>query len=150
MPDILTDDTWSEYLSDEAQKASRLRIRVDVAEARVVDRYREKAAAYDSNLYFDESLANEGPDVVRLDGWEEESDGTPDVDAMPDKLVRHLRIVIAAVVEWRLDREQHDQVSRISQGSRSKTWDNDAPPLPSRLFRPLENFDEREPLSGWW
>jgi len=150
MASILTDDTWSEYLSDDAMTADRLRRRVDIAEWRVISHYREEAAVADSLMYFDEPLGAEtSPGIVQLRDWAEADDGVPDVDAMPDDLVRRLRIVISDVVEWRLEYETREGVESISQGSRSKSYDTNLPSLPSRLFQPLDKYDEREPFTGF-
>mgnify|MGYP000261684435 CR=1 FL=1 len=151
MPEIFTASAFSQYLSDEVQSADRLPMRAEIAEARVVHRYREQAAAYDSEMFFDEPLTAEGnPGVVRLNGWEETEDGTPDVEAMDDDLVRRLRIVIAQVMEWRYEHEAREGVESKSQGSRSVSYDTSEPSLPTRLFQPLQKYDEREPFSGRW
>jgi len=151
MPDILTDDTWSEYLSNDAITASRVRVRVDKAEARVIGHYREDTAVAGTPLVFDGDFGNAGePGIVQLRGWEEDADGNPDLDAMPDDLVSHLRIVISDVIEWRLQQESREGVESKSEGSRSVSYDTSEPAVPERLFRPLERYDQREPFSGRW
>jgi len=154
MPDILPDDTWSEYLSDDAQTADRIRVRVEKAEARVISHYREDAAVAGTPLVFDGRFGDDSdPGIVQLRGWEETDTGTPDVGAMPDDLVRRLRIVISDVVEWRVSQEDRDGIESKSVGSRSVTYETDGDggaTVPERLFRPLDKFDKTEPLSGRW
>ncbi len=131
------------YLSDEAREAERLDVRIERAEAYVITRYRaEREAA----LTFDFD-ATEGE--VLLEGWEEKDDGTPDPDAMPDQLVDRLAMVTGDVVEYRLKEEQREGLQSVSQGGRSKSFEETVD-LPSRLFMPLERFDQREGVTGWW
>lgn len=151
MPHILTSKDWEDLLSDATMQRSDLARRVDKAEMRVVSHYREDAAVAGTPLVFDGTFGEDhSPGVVQLRGWEEDSGGNPDTAAMPDDLVRRLRIVISDIVEWRLDREGHEQFSRKSEGSRSVTYDNDAPSVPTRLFQPLDKYDQTEPFSGRW
>jgi hypothetical protein len=153
MPQILTQDHFSEYLRDglvQALADNRLHLRIDHAEMRVVSRYREEAALADSSMYFDDPLGAEtSPGIVQLRGWAETDDGTPDVDAMPDELVKRLRMVIAAVVEWRYDQEDTERIESESKGSVSVSY-RDSPSVPTRLFTPLDKYDERHPFSGRW
>jgi hypothetical protein len=131
------------YLSDEAREAGRTQVRIEKAEAYVITRYRaEREAA----LTFDFD-ATEGE--VLLEGWEELDDGTPDPDAMPDQLVDRLAMVTADVVEYRLKEEDREGLQSVSQGGRSKSFEETVD-LPSRLFMPLERFDQREGVTGWW
>lgn len=131
------------YLSDEAREAERLDVRIERAEAYVITRYRaEREAA----LTFDFD-ATKGE--VLLEGWEENDDGTPDPDAMPDQLVDRLAMVAGDVVEYRLKEEEREGLQSVSQGGRSKSFEETVD-LPSRLFMPLERFDQREGITGWW
>jgi hypothetical protein len=148
---ILTDDTGNEYLSDDAQTASRLRVRVEKAEARVISHYREDAAVAGTPLVFDGQFGSKSdPGIVQLRGWEEDADGDPDTTAMPDDLVRRLRIVISDVVEWRLRQQDREGIESKSEGSRSVSYDKSESTVPTRLFDPLEKYDQREPFSGRW
>jgi len=144
MPDLLPTSEYDTFLPDEVQQADRLDLRVEKAEMVVVGRYRDRAAASSTPMYFTDTTR----DIVELRGWREADDGTPDTEAMPDDLVRRLRIVVADVVEWQLDYEDKAGITRVNQGSRSVTYDLSA--LPSRLFQPLEKYDTREPFSGLW
>lgn len=143
MPQILTSSEYSNYLSQEAQNASQLDLRVQKAEIYVITRYRAEQA---TPLTFDFD-ATEGD--VLLEGWAEDANGDPDTAAMPDDLVDRLRIVIADVVEYRLQEEDREGVQSISQGDKSRSYEKTVS-LPSRLFLPLERYDEREGVTGWW
>jgi hypothetical protein len=68
---------------------------------------------------------------------------------MPDDLVDRLRIVIADVVEYRLQEEEREGVQSVSQGDKSRSYEKTVD-LPSRLFFPLEKYDQREGVTGWW
>jgi len=145
MADILTDAHLS-LLSEEARSQEDIRKRIDLAEIKVVDRYRESrenALAW----YFEGEL--DPTAEVRLVGWATESDGTVDVQRVDDELLRRLRLVIAEVVEWSLQYEETEMLDSESVGSKSVSY-ADAPTIPTRLFRPLRRFDEREPVSGLW
>jgi hypothetical protein len=143
MPQILTDDVVTKYLPDSITGRDDLDQRVRKAEMYVITRYRaEREAA----LTFDFD-ATEGE--VLLEGWEETEDGTPDVSAMPDDLLDRLRIVIADVVEYRLQEEEREGVQSVSQGDKSRSYEKTVS-LPSRLFVPLEKYDQREGVTGWW
>jgi hypothetical protein len=143
MPDILTSSEYSNYLSQEAQGASQLDQRVQKAEIYVITRYR---AEQETPLTFSFD-ATEGD--VLLEDWEEDASGDPDVPAMPDDLVDRLRIVIADVVEYRLQEEEREGVQSVSQGDKSRSYEKTVD-LPSRLFFPLEKYDQREGITGWW
>jgi len=143
MPDILTSSEYSNYLGQEAQNASQLDLRVQKAEIYVITRYR---AERETPLTFDFD-ATDGE--VLLEGWEEADDGTPQPSEMPDDLVDRLRIVIADVVEYRLREEEREGIQSVSQGDRSKSYEKTVN-LPSRLFQPLERYDQREGITGWW
>lgn len=153
MPDLLTHSHLGKYLRDDVVQTfseGRLSVLIDRAEMRVVSRYREEAALADSSMYFDDPLGAEtSPGIVQLRGWAETDDGTPDVDAMPDELVKRLRMVVAAVVEWRYDQEDTERIESESVGGRSVSY-RDTPTVPSRLFTPLDKYDERHPFSGRW
>ncbi|MCS4162718.1 hypothetical protein GGP94_003166 [Salinibacter ruber] len=131
------------YLSDEAREAGRTEVRIEKAEAYVITRYR---AERETALTFDFD-ATEGD--VLLEGWKELDDGTPAPDQMPDVLVDRLAMVTADVVEYRLKEEKRQGLQSVSQGGRSKSFENTVD-LPTRLFMPLERFDQREGVTGWW
>jgi hypothetical protein len=144
--EILSTSEYDEFLSDEAQSEGDIDLRVELAEIKVVDRYRESrenALAW----YFEGEL--DPTAEVRLVGWATEPDGTVDVQRVDDELLRRLRLVIAEVVEWSLDYETHAHLDSETVGSKSVSY-ADAPTIPSRLFRLLRRFDEREPVSGLW
>jgi hypothetical protein len=143
MPDILTSSEYSNYLSQEAQGASQLDLRVQKAEIYVITRYR---AEQETPLTFSFD-ATEGD--VLLEDWEEDASGDPDVSAMDNDLVDRLRIVIADVVEYRLQEEEREGVQSVSQGDKSRSYEKTVD-LPSRLFFPLEKYDQREGVTGWW
>jgi hypothetical protein len=143
MPDILTSSEYSNYLSQEAQGASQLDLRVQKAEIYVITRYR---AEQETPLTFSFD-ATEGD--VLLEGWEEDASGDPDVSAMDNDLVDRLRIVIADVVEYRLQEGKREGVQSVSQGDKSRSYEKTVD-LPSRLFFPLEKYDQREGVTGWW
>jgi len=143
MTQILTDDAVTTYLPDSITSRDDLDQRVRKAEIYVITRYRaEREAA----LTFDFD-ATEGE--VLLEGWAETNDGTPQPSEMPDDLVDRLRIVIADVVEYRLQEEDREGLQSVSQGDRSKSYEKTVS-LPSRLFQPLERYDQREGITGWW
>lgn len=139
-PQILTSDEQPDFLSEEAQNASRLDLMVVRAENKILDRYREVRPDEQVADYFGESI--EGP-TVQLHGWLEEEQDNPDLDAMEDELVFALRDATARIVEfWVSKPDQH--VESRSQGARSASFrDKD---LPSSVYAPLRPYDERE---GW-
>jgi len=143
MPQILTDDAVTKYLPGSITGRDDLDRRVRKAEMYVITRYR---AERETALTFDFD-ATEGD--VLLEGWEETDDGTPQPSEMPDDLVERLRIVIADVVEYRLQEEDREGVQSVSQGDRSVSYEKTVS-LPSRLFQPLERYDQREGITGWW
>jgi hypothetical protein len=79
-------------------------------------------------------------------GWEEAEDGTPDIGAMPDDLVRRLRDCIARIVTHWVQSPSGD-VQRKMVGSRSVTYDKDAGGLPHSVYAPLRPYDDRTPYS---
>lgn len=145
MPDILTPDSQSSYLSEDAYNADGLDELINEAETRVVDRFRGRYI--DAPLTFDD--AGVVPDTVLLYGWEEDDQGTPDIGAMPDELVHRLRMVIANVVEHWLDREDTKKYRREAAGSK-RFFYRDLPSTPSEAFQPLEPYDQSEPIGGFW
>jgi len=143
MPQILSPSYYGDLLSDAIRDRSDLDEIVEKAEYYVVDRYR----AHSRTTY---GLRFAGhPFPVMLDGWAETDNGNPDTGAMPQDLVRRLRIVIADVVAWRIKLEQQEGMESISQGSESVSF-SELDQLPSRLFRPLDKYDDSEPFSGYW
>lgn len=150
MPEILTDGSAVELLSEEALGRADIQRRVERAEMRVVGRYREKAALRESPLYFTEPLGSEtSPGIVQLRGWAETDSGKPDTDAMPNGLVRRLRVVIAEVIQWEVDRDETAHLDSESVGSKSVSY-ADTEDVPSRLFQPLDKYDTRAPINGFW
>lgn len=141
MPDILTSDTHDDWLSDDVQSDENLERTVDRAEQKVIDRYRERTRGPAGALW--------GPTqevVVQLVGWEEAEDGTPDIGAMPEDLVRRLRDCIARIVTHWVQSPSGD-VQRKMVGSRSVTYDKDAGGLPHSAYAPLRPYDDRTPYS---
>lgn len=140
MPDILTGDTLNDWLDDDilSEEGSLLRT-IDRVERKVIDRYRERPRGSAGR----ETTREE---AVQLVGWEEAEDGTPDIGAMPEDLVRRLRDCIARIVtHWA---ESPDgNVRRKSVGSRSVTYDEDTGSLPHSVFAPLRPYDDRTPYS---
>lgn len=110
-------------------------LRVEKAEMMVIEKYREDVGV-DSPMNFSGTSAG----VVKLSGYEEDSNGDPDVQAMPDDLVRRLRIVISDVVKWDRKHEEQEALDSRSVGKESKSYGSN-PSLPSRLFRPLDKYD---------
>jgi len=150
MAEILTTTSQEELLSGETLTRDDLPRRVERAEARVVGRYREKSALREGPLYFTEPLGSEtSPGVVQLRGWAEADDGTPDTNTMPDGLVRRLRLVIADVVEHELTYDETEALDSESVGSKSVSF-KDLDDMPTRLFQPLDKYDTRAPLGGFW
>jgi len=148
MADILVGATVEELLSEEALDRADIEARIERAEVRVIGRYREKEARSDRDS-FRSGLAPRGaPGTVRLHQWSE-SDGTPDIEEMPDDLVRRLQLVIAKVVMWRLEQEQTEHFESESVGSKSVSY-ADTEDLPTRLFQPLDKYDARHPIDGFW
>ena len=149
MPSILTGGSVPELLSEEALDRADIKARIERAEMRVVGRYREKSALRNSPLVFDEPIGAEtSPGIVQLRGWAETDSGEPDIEAMPDGLVKRLRVVIAQVVGWGVKREETEQVDSESIGSKSTSY-KDLQDLPTRLFQPLDKYDTRAPLGGF-
>jgi len=150
MSSILTGGSVTELLSEEALDRADIKARIERAEMRVVGRYREKSALRDSPLFFDEPIGAEtSPGIVQLRGWAETDSGEPDIEAMPDGLVRRLRVVIAQVVQWGVKREETEQVDSESIGSKSTSY-KDLQDLPTRLFQPLDKYDTRAPFGDFW
>ena len=147
---IFTGGSASGLLSEEALDRADIKARIERAEMRVVGRYREKSALRDSPLFFDEPIGAEtSPGIVQLRGWAETDSGKPDIEAMPDGLVKRLRVVVAQVVEWSIKREDTEEVASESVGSKSVSF-KDLDDMPTRLFQPLDKYDTRAPLGGFW
>jgi hypothetical protein len=141
---ILPNSEYDNFLSDELQNLSDIDLRVEKAEYRVIEKYRQRHAI-DAPLYFDGTSAG----IVMLDGYEENDQGEPDTAEMPDDLVRRLRIVIADVVEHARKHEQTEGIDSESLGERSASYSN-LPSLPQRLFRPLDKYDHTRSITGFW
>jgi hypothetical protein len=138
MPDILTSDVQSQYLTSKAQNAEELDLLIDRAERMVINRYRENASRNDFRL-------GNGQDV-RLDGWAS-TDSGPDPGSMDEDLLDSLRAAIAAVVEhWASRPDEADHVQSMSQGARSVTFRDAKGELPRGVYAPLRPFDERTTL----
>jgi hypothetical protein len=144
MPQILTSSQYDELLSDDVRNLSDLDVRVEKAEYRVLNKYRQRHGV-DAPLRFD----SEVPGLVMLSGYATDDNGDPDTAAMDDELLRRLRLVIADVVEWRYDYEQIEDIDSEAVGERSATY-SDVPELPSRLFSPLDKFDHSSPFFGYY
>ena len=142
MPDILTGDTLNDWLDDDVQSEEESLLRtIDRAEQKVIDRYRERTRGPAGALW--------GPTqevAVQLVGWEEAEDGTPDIDAMPEDLVRRLRDCIARIVTHWTESPSGD-VQRKMVGSRSVTYNKDTGSLPHSVYAPLRPYDDRTPYS---
>jgi hypothetical protein len=141
MPDILTADTHNDWLGDDVQSEAGLLRTIDRAEQKVIDRYRERPRGGAGAL--PETTREE---AVQLVGWEEAEDGTPDIGAMPDELVRRLRDCIARIVTQWVE-SPDGNVRRKSVGSRSVTYDEDTGSLPHSVYAPLRPYDDRTPYS---
>ncbi|WP_103021466.1 hypothetical protein [Salinibacter altiplanensis] len=141
MPDILTSDTFDEWLDDDVQSEAGLERTVDRAEQKVIGRYRERERGSAH------ALRETTQEVtVQLVGWEETADGTPDIGAMPGDLVERLRDCIARIVTRWVESPGGDVRSK-SVGSRSVTYDKDADALPHSVYAPLRPYDDRTPYS---
>jgi hypothetical protein len=131
MPDILTSGYYDKWLPAsilEQNDFKDLERAIGRAERQIRSRYRENTHLVDR---------------VRLAGWAETGDGTPDVDAMPDDLVEALRDCVARIVEHRLTAPDR-HVSLESQGSRSRAYRPRG--LPASTFAPLDEYDTRTPI----
>lgn len=145
MPRILTDAHY-DLLSAEARDAGDIDQRVELAEMRVVDRYREDRRG-SLAWYFDGKI---DPTLrVRLWGVVTDDEGRIDTAESDDELLRRLRLVIASVVEWELQRDDIEHLQREMKGQSSASY-ADLPALPSRLFRPLDQYDETPTVGGFW
>ncbi|AUO79090.1 hypothetical protein [Salinibacter phage M8CR30-4] len=145
MAEILSQSAQDELLSSKAQAAGDLAVRVELAEIRVLGRYKEdRDAALD--WYFEGRL---DPSInVDLYGYREDEDGNFDPEASNDELVRRLRLVVAQVVNWSVRQEQTTFLDRERVGQKAVAY-SDVPEVPTRLFQPLNDYDEREPFHGF-
>jgi len=141
MPDILTSATFDQWLDDDVQSDENLERTVDRAKQKVIDHYRERPRGSAGAL---RDTTRE--EAVQLVGWEEAEDGTPDIGAMPEDLVRRLRDCIARIVTHWVQSPSGD-VQRKMVGSRSVTYDEDTGSLPHSVFAPLRPYDDRTPYS---
>lgn len=140
---ILT-STHYDLLNDEVQSLSDIDLRVEQAEMILIERYRQNEAIEDP-LVFD------GPQgLVRIDGWKEDSNGNPDTNEMDQDLVRRLRIVTKNIVQWIYEQEKTEKIKSENVGQKSATYRDNIPSLPSRIFRPLDKYDNRKPFGGFW
>jgi hypothetical protein len=141
MPDILTSDTWDDWLPDEVMSAADLPLVVERAERKLIARYRGPQRA--SPL----THGNHGSLYpVQLIDWEETDDGTPDTAAMSDRLVTRLRDTIARIVtHW--ETSVDEDIESVSQGSKSVSYSKGAGSLPMSVWEPLRPYDDRTPYS---
>jgi len=144
MAEILTQSAQDDLLTSEAKATENLAVKVERAEIRVLGRYkedREDSLAW----YYDGEL--DPSSTVKLAGYVEADDGTIDTQASDDELVRRLRLVVASVVNWGVREEQTTFLDRERVGQKAVAY-SDVATLPTRLFQPLREFDESEPISG--
>ncbi|AFH22429.1 hypothetical protein OSG_eHP25_00040 [environmental Halophage eHP-25] len=134
-------------LSSEAQNSEKLEQHVDVAEQWVISYFTENEAT-DNLDYFD--LGGVGYGTVTLRGWAEDSNGDPDVQNMPDDLVRLLRLAIVERVEWRIDEIEREGISSVSQGDRSVTYKEGQDYSSDALYILRRRWDKSEKFSGFW
>jgi len=138
MPDILTPDSQTTYLTQQAYQSDELDLLIDRAERQVISRYKEHSRG-------GFRLGDQGE--VRLDGWASD-DGDPDLEKMDDALLDALRACIAEIVEHRASRpDEAEHLESKSRGARSVSF-RDAS-LPSAVHAPLRPFDERRTLFGF-
>jgi hypothetical protein len=139
MPNILIPDSQTTYLTDRAYQSDELDLLIDRAERRVKSRYRENLSRNDFRL--------SGGGEVRLDGWTEDDEGNPDLEAMDDALLDALRASIAEIVEhWASRPAEAEHLESKSQGARSVSFRDDTD-LPSAVYAPLRPYDTRKTLS---
>lgn len=144
MAEILN-GAYLHLLSEQARSQKNIRTRVELAEIRVLGRYKED---HDGALdwYFEGRL---DPSInVDLYGYREDADGNFDPQASNDELVRRLRLVVAQVVNWSVRQEQTTFLDRERVGQKAVAY-SDVPEVPTRLFQPLNDYDEREPFHGF-
>ncbi len=137
---LLTREVWHQYLSEEAMQAGpeRLQRLTSAAEEKVVNRYRETTPRT-RDLILEEYYDSD----IRLHGWIEDDNGDPDLEQMDEDLLHALRTVIARLVVHEVTSpDQH--VLRIDQGERRVDYKPDAGELPSGIYLPLADFDERK------
>ncbi|MCS3827437.1 hypothetical protein GGP85_002907 [Salinibacter ruber] len=137
--DLLTREVWHEYLSEEAMAVGpeRLQKLISAAEEKVVERYRETTPRTD-NLILEEYYDSD----IRLHGWVEDDNDDPDLQAMDEDLLDALRRVIARLVDHEVT-SPDSHILRIDQGERRVDYKPDAGELPSGIYLPLTDFDER-------
>lgn len=141
-PKILTSSVQSDFLSSEAQNASRLDLMVVRAENKTVDRYREVRPDGGFEIDLDGNPLEED---VQLDGWREDDNDDPDLTKMDEELVFALRDTISRIVEHEVQKpDEAEHVSRKVQGARQVDFrDKD---LPSSVYAPLRRFSE---IDAW-
>jgi hypothetical protein len=141
MPNILTSDVQDKWLDDDVQSEPSLERTIERAERKLIDRFRERERGSAH------ALGETTQEVaVQLVDWEEEADGTPDIDAMPADLVTRLRDSVARIVTHWTQSPSGDVRSK-SVGSKSVTYDQDPDALPHSVFAPLRPYDDRTPYS---
>mgnify|MGYP000647889191 CR=1 FL=1 len=143
MPDLLPPAEWPSYIAADVVGDVTDRI-VDRAERTIIERYREIDACCKPDYIDDYFNGDLSRGTVQLSGWREEADGTPDVDAMPDRLVDALRDAIARLVEHRLTAPERGVVSE-SRGGRSRSYASRSSGVPPPVYAPLRPFDDRTP-----
>jgi len=143
MPEILTSDTWDEWLPDSVLSEADLPRVVNRAERKLLDRFRQDEKTIDTSAFQEHPPALE---PVQLKGYEATGDGTPDTTAMPDKLVTRLRDTIARIVtHW--ETAADEGIDSVSQGSKSVSYSKGAGSLPMSVWEPLRPYDDRTPYS---
>jgi hypothetical protein len=140
MPDILPASEWPTYI-DPAVVDNVSDWHVDRAERTVIDRYREDPGGPSEDVF---DIVDGAPAPVQLDGWKEAADGTPDTDAMPDRLVDALRDTISRLVEHRLTAPERGIAMQV-RGSRRESYASRASGVPPRTYAALRPFDDRTP-----
>lgn len=136
---LLTREVWHDYLSEEAMAAGAARLQklISAAEEKVLERYRETTPRT-RDLILEEHYDSD----IRLDGWIETDQGEPDLTAMDSELLDGLRRVVARLVGHEVTTPD-SHILRIDQGERRVDYKPDAGELPSGIYLPLTDFDER-------
>lgn len=137
MSDFLTDLEGS--LSEKAYGQENLQRKVDWAERMVIDWFRENRGRDSFRDEISELSPSTLPDV-QLDGWREDENGEPDVDAMPDDLVVRFRECMIRILEhWA---EDTGEIESETRGDRSWSYKEKAGKVPSTVYNPLQPRDE--------
>ena len=145
MPEILTADAQTEWLSDDLPgEADHWPKLVERAERKVLDRYRESEHGTPLDHFAADPVYLK---PVQLQGWQVDEDGTPDMEAMPDDLVTRLRDTISRIVKHWVTSVDGD-IDSVSQGSKSVSYAKSAGDLPMSVWTPLRPYDDRTPYHG--